>query len=139
MDSAGHAAIRLRRDAMAGRGWSMDGGASLTTYYIGLCLDEFRNEFVRWLRKARREVADPRDPAELPDLADQTDLEDAVAVADELRRCLARLSPKRRTALLLQALGLRHDEIGQRMGVSARAVEGLIRRARRDLQREREA
>ncbi len=100
--------------------------ASFPTYLhtvVGrLCLD--------WARRRR-----PDYPGELPDAAAAgPDPAESLVLAERraaLRRALAALPPAQRLALLLQHdEGLDYASIAGIMGLSVRAVEGCIRRAR---------
>lgn len=103
--------------------------ASFPTYLhtvVGrLCLD--------WARRRR-----PEYPGELPDAAAaEPDPAESLTRAERraaLRQALAALPPAQRLALLLQHdEGLDYASIAAVMGVSVRAVEGCIRRARSTL------
>jgi RNA polymerase sigma-70 factor (ECF subfamily) len=60
-----------------------------------------------------------------------------VIVAREIRAALARLRPTRRAVVVLRDIeGLSYAEIAERLGLSQSAVESLLFRARKDLQKE---
>lgn len=58
-------AIKLfRTKGLAGTGWNVDGGAALTTYFVGACLAVFPVVWRRWRREQPRDRAfDHTDPA----------------------------------------------------------------------------
>jgi DNA-directed RNA polymerase specialized sigma24 family protein len=126
---------RFDKLARTGSGWSPERGATLATYFYGLCLDAFPNEFRAWLRYIKRggcvelsetgEIARPRGG----------DLADAMAARLDLRRDLSTLPDEQRHALLLQFEGYSAHEIGVRLGRTSRSVEGLIYRARERLKK----
>jgi DNA-directed RNA polymerase specialized sigma24 family protein len=129
------AALRFHRTADEGRGWSQDHGVTLATYFFGLCIDEFPNEFKAWLTD-RRQARWQADAVAQLSPTDSPDPAEAVLVSDDIRQRLAVLSQDQRTAIVLQAAGFSQIEIAARMHLSVRAVEGLIYRGRRRLSRD---
>jgi len=121
----------FREYALVRSGWTADGGASLKTYFIGSCVLSFPNVYRRWRREDERwsrvELDDETVaglPCTVPDPAD-------VAVANvELRNGLRELDPRTAAALALTAEGYSHEEIAEVLGISIRAVEGLLYRHR---------
>ena len=124
---------RFRDRALIGDGWRPDGGARLSTYFVGACLYEFPNQFhsrrdqaERWRRQDNcdpalvRAEADPAgDPAAL------------TAVRLWVQGKLCDLDPRARAVVTLKIEGYRQDEIAKILGEpSARAVEGVLYRWR---------
>lgn len=117
------------------RSWNRDGlperpGAWLTIVSRNLLFNHYR----------RRQTAALDDPAmALVPHMDTGEPEDAAEVAGIVRRALARL-PLRQSRLLeaFHYEGRRVADLAAEMGISERAVEGRLRRARRDLRRELE-
>ena len=124
---------RFRDRALIGGGWRPDGGARLSTYFVGACLYEFPNQFrsrrdqaERWRRQDNcdpalvRAEADPAgDPAAL------------TAVRLWVQGKLCDLDPRARAVVTLKIEGYRQDEIAKILGEpSARAVEGVLYRWR---------
>ena len=54
LETVAEALTFFRRYVLYGRRWSYDGGASVTTYFIGSCLFAFPNVFRRWQGEQRR-------------------------------------------------------------------------------------
>jgi DNA-directed RNA polymerase specialized sigma24 family protein len=129
--------LALRRFAdrgRAGRGWAAEGGASLTTFFVGGCVLAFGEVYARWAgRERRRQDAETALdgvlcgtwPGREPDPAD------VVAARDRLAHVLPD-DPRERAAVLLAAVGYSHGEIAEALGggTSARAVEGRLYRYR---------
>jgi hypothetical protein len=134
---------RFRDNALIGGGWRADGGASLTTYFLGTCLLVFPNEFRRHRAQSQRwqaqdavdqatggsEAAADGDPAEL------------VTGTISIRAELARADPRTRAIVALRMDGYHQEEIAEMLSEkSARAVEGVLYRWRgREIKRRREA
>ncbi|MFE6054054.1 hypothetical protein ACFQ6N_25155 [Kitasatospora sp. NPDC056446] len=69
---------RFRRQAFVEGSWRFDGGASITTYFMGACAYDFPNEFRRWKsseerqsRALRREKAVYENPVRVLSVADE--------------------------------------------------------------------
>jgi DNA-directed RNA polymerase specialized sigma24 family protein len=123
---------RFRRDALIGGGWVPDGGATLATYFIGVCLGDFPNAYRGWDRERRRELrchtVDDGDTAVAGD-----DPAGAVLAMETLAEMLAALPERQRRAIVLDAQGYGRDEIAEILGVTGRAAADLVRRARREI------
>jgi DNA-directed RNA polymerase specialized sigma24 family protein len=125
----------FRQEALAGRGWRPDGGASLRTYFIHRCLFVFaavyrRNHLDRNRRAAAiaaLAAAQQARPVHAPDAAEVA----VNKVAAEER--LANLSPRERVVVQLAAAGYSYAEISGLLadGTSLRRVEGMINRYRK--------
>ena len=128
-----YALPRFRDRALIGGRWQPDGGARLSTYFVGACLYEFPNQFrsrrdqaERWRRQDNcdpalfRVEADPAgDPAAL------------TAVRLWVQGKLCDLDRRTRAVVMLTMEGYRQDEIAEMLGEpSARAVEGVLYRWR---------
>ncbi|WUH97712.1 hypothetical protein OHR68_29930 [Spirillospora sp. NBC_00431] len=61
-------ALNRFRDRLRKDGWSPDGGATLTTYFIGAVILQYPNQFNRWLDERRR-VRELTGPAPVTDAA----------------------------------------------------------------------
>lgn len=124
---------RFRDKALAGGGWRADGGASLTTYFLGSCLYVFANEFRkhRWQRERWRRQ-DCRDPAagERPS-GPATD--PGIMVPGNLWVCesLGRADSREAPIVALTIAGWSQEEIAETLGMSPRAVEGVLYRWRK--------
>jgi hypothetical protein len=121
---------QFREQALVGGGWRYDRGASLTTYFMGSCLNVFPNEFRKWRAQRQRwnqqnrsdtncESDYLRDPAEL-------------AVSNlHAREYLDALDPRTRAIVDLTIDGYSQEEIVELLREkSVRAVEGVLSRWR---------
>jgi hypothetical protein len=136
LEAVAAAAARFHAAALAGIGWSSQGGATLGTYFLGLCIDEFPNRFRAWIRarqRARRQTDAAWDPSVQVTSPAGPDPLAAVQARDELHYRLGRLPPDQREAVLLQAAGYTLKEIAERMSSTVKAVEGRIYRGRQRL------
>lgn len=121
--------------------WDSSKGASLRTFFIGQCLLQFSNVYRVWWNAEERNHVLPWEPP-----TDQTwdDFEGDVLLPpssaadahtearDELRRAFGKIQDERaRAAFYLHAIhGLTHQEIGEKLGITAKAVESAMARAR---------
>lgn len=114
-------------------GWRPDGKASLSTYAVNQCVREFPPPFRHWLRR-RLLSASFLDAAGVPERAidhGQPDPADVVANRSEAEWLLAKFPEPERTALRLRAEeGLTQEEAAARVGLTAKALESRIGRAR---------
>jgi DNA-directed RNA polymerase specialized sigma24 family protein len=124
---------RFRDDAVAGRGWTPDKGAAVTTYFVGGCVFAFVEVHRRWRRELTRrrrigEAAETdlrREPA-------PADPADVVVAFETIAERLGSGSPAQ-LALFLGAAGYTRAETAEILGTTTRAVEGWLRRHRRRL------
>jgi hypothetical protein len=123
---------QFRRDVLLQDRWDPARGASLTTYFVGLCVLCFPNVYRAWLRSVP-----PRGWAELD--ADRTGsgdlpIEDQVIQqwmnADAL--VLVRNEDARR-ALVLVGMGYTQPQIADRLGTTTKAVERMLDYARKQV------
>lgn len=128
--------------------WDPMRGASLRTFFVGQCLLQFSNVYKRWRREELRSYAAPVDPdlareveefeSNLANLA--PDASEAARVKDELRCAFGSITDHRaRSAFYLSvAHGLTHEQIGHKLGMTGKAVESAIARARQQARENRE-
>lgn len=128
--------------------WDPARGASLRTFFVGQCLLQFSNVYKRWRREELRSYAAPLDAdfareveefeRDLANLA--PDVSEAAYVKDELRRAFGRITDHRaRSAFYLSVThGLTHEEIGRKLGMTGKAVESAIARARQQARENRD-
>src|SRR5215469_9193610 len=124
---------RFRERALVGGGWRADGGASLTTYFMGACLAVFPGEFRRHRAESRRwraqDAAAARDTVRQFDAA--ADPADVVLGELRIRDELARMDDRTRAIVAFRMDGYGQEEIAEMLGErSARAVEGVLYRLR---------
>ena len=132
----------FRNRALVNGGWTMEGGASLKTYFVGGLLYSFPNVFRRWAneRKAwtrlvRYERPDHVQNLPLPGSEDRPG-EDPARVAmerDTLRQYLRPLTPTQRRLVALTMHDYPQAEIGRTLHITERAVEGRLHRLRQSL------
>jgi DNA-directed RNA polymerase specialized sigma24 family protein len=128
---------RFRDEAVAGRGWTPGKGAALTTYFVGGCLFAFVEVYRVWSREAARQrlIGHAAESADQQRECAPADPADVVIAYETVEERLASGSPVQR-ALFLGAAGYTQAEIAEILGVTARAVEGWLRRHRRRSRRE---
>lgn len=124
-------AVEKFRDTVLRPGkWDPRRGASLKTYFIGQCLIRFPNVYRSW--EAETSARQAERPGDAEDwLANQDSLErpeNRVLVRDEVLRELVGLDERTRHALLLLNRGYDQYEVAERMGITRKAVEMIVRR-----------
>ena len=115
---------------------SFEGRSSFSTWVYGICYRTWSKErrwFRRWLR-----VFTLTEHGELPEQADLSAKTPELLEAEErlarLRAALERLSPKRRTVVVLHDLeGVPTNEIAEILALNANTVRSRLRDGRRDL------
>lgn len=134
-------ALRLfRKHALHGGRWRPDGGRCLASYFIGTCLLRFPSEFRRWSRERRRQPPTTSygvDAAAGLDGArtDRPSDDPAEVVVAEITstREMDTMPPRIRAIVQGVLAGWTHAQIGEGLGISARAVEAALYRYRRSL------
>ncbi|MFC5062156.1 sigma factor-like helix-turn-helix DNA-binding protein [Actinomycetospora atypica] len=146
--SVGVAVQRFMNQEIYGCGWSPTKGASVQTWFVGACLDQFANEYRRF--RAQRRTRD-----EL--IGDNLDLLEkdggargwsrAVAAEDpaltvldrmELEHILDQMYPLEREIVLLVGQGWSRQEVSRELGISNRKVRSTLERLRDRLSLRRE-
>lgn len=123
----------FREHALVGGGWRADGGASLTTYFMGACVTVFPNEFRKHrAQKQRWQAQDDSDQEAARSREAVTgDPADLIAGTMRVRQDMARMDPRTRAIVALRIDGYRHEEIAEMLGeASVRAIEGVLYRWR---------
>ncbi|MFD1716137.1 RNA polymerase sigma factor [Amnibacterium flavum] len=128
--------------------WDPAKGASLRTYFVGQCLLQFSNVYKTWRRQELRSYVEPWQSdidRELDDFEDGSaestpGPDEGAALREELRRAFGKITdPRARAAFYLSAThGYTHDEIGQKLGITGKAVESVLARARLQVKEGRE-
>ncbi len=127
---------KFRDRALVGDGWRPEGGANMTTYFMGACGYSLPNEFRRWQGQQIRWHGQDGADARLYSL-DRNDahVSDAGTIAVGNLRVLddlARLPTRTQAAVALTLDGWSQEEIAEIVGAeTARAVEGLMYRWRK--------
>ncbi|MFJ3791355.1 RNA polymerase sigma factor [Kitasatospora sp. NPDC090091] len=130
---------RFRRRAFVEGGWRFEGGASITTYFMGACIYDFPNEFRKWrtseekyFRALGRQKAFYEDPVRTVG----TDEE----VLSKLRVLLELEDiddPRTKAAVAMVIDGYSQEEICEVLNArTVRAVEGLLYRWRTKIKRQ---
>lgn len=136
-DTVAKALSLFHTRSVAGTGWSHDGGAALTTYFVGSCVAVFPGVFRKWQSSRSRwdkagnasmKVIDPVRHAQDP--ADEVVSREKVM--DSLRRMPDRV---RDIASRVVWDGCSQAEIASELGLSERSVEGYLYRYRTEYQR----
>jgi RNA polymerase sigma factor (sigma-70 family) len=128
-------ALNVFRDKVLVPGrWNPEGGASLKTFFVGQCCMQFGNVYRAWHAQASRDrYIDTAEDSALDVFADFVEGQERKAVQRDLvERILGQIKDERaRTAFYLKAIhGLTYEEIARKMGISSKALEHLISRAR---------
>uniref|UniRef100_UPI0006E2648E RNA polymerase sigma factor n=1 Tax=Streptomyces hirsutus TaxID=35620 RepID=UPI0006E2648E len=121
--------------------WSPDGGASLTTYFVGAAVLAFRPVYIRWYRTHQlgqaeldHRSADTDDVLYAQhDIPDQraTDPAHAAATRDHIHRLRPLLPGEQlREALGWITLGYTHAEAAAKVGMTPKALERRLARVR---------
>jgi DNA-directed RNA polymerase specialized sigma24 family protein len=129
--------------------WDPAKGASLRTFFVGQCLLQFSNVYKTWRRAEVRTYVAPWEPPGDPDWDDfEGELpappvpgaDAGTEARDELRRAFGNISdPRARAAFYLNVIhGLTHSQIGEKLGITAKAVESAMARARVQVEKGRE-
>jgi DNA-directed RNA polymerase specialized sigma subunit, sigma24 homolog len=139
-------ALRAFRDNVLVPGmWDPAKGASLRTFFVGQCLRQFSNVYKRWRREELRSYTEPQAPPATAEWADEfedgpstplaPDASEAAQLRDELRRAFGKITDERvRSAFYLSVThGFTHAQIGEKLGMTAKAVESAIARARQQV------
>ena len=125
---------RFRDQALVGGGWRFEGGASLSTYFMGACLYVFPNEVrKRRVQHKRWRLQDNGDPGLISPAEDPT-TDPCVISTGNLRVCddLARTDDRTRAIVALTIDGYTQEEIVELLEeTSVRAVEGVLHRWRK--------
>lgn len=118
--------------------WSPDGGASITTYFMGACVLQFPNRLRSWRQRQKRWTR--QDNADALHLGRGAVDDPATIVAGDAQvmEHLSRLGPRARSIVSAHLAGYSHAAIAEMFGEnSARAVEGVIYRWRSEEQTRR--
>ncbi len=130
-------ALRFFRDRVLRAGyWSHEGGATLTTYFIGACLLVFPNVFRRWQAAERRwhgalavETLHCPEGTRLADSATADPADVVIGRATVLSE-LDSMPASTRDAAALVVDGMSFAEAGDFLGTTDRAIEGRLYRYR---------
>ncbi len=131
--------------------WDPSKGASLRTFFVGQCLLQFSNVYRKWHGQELRSYAEPQAPPSTIEWADEfedgpttplgPDASESAQIKDELRRAFGKITDERvRSAFYLSAVhGFTHAQIGEKLGMTAKAVESAMARARQQVRKNLES
>jgi DNA-directed RNA polymerase specialized sigma24 family protein len=130
----------FRTYGLVGRRCQEEGGASLTTYYVGACVRSFRPVYEQWFRDRSQSTTTGNisledEPAHV-DLAHEGAVapDQSAVIQDQVRRALAALSDQQlRMGLVRRALGYTQREAAASVGLSEKAMERRLSRSRHRL------
>ena len=132
-ETVAFAITRFQNEVLATGRWDPTRGASLKTFFIGMCLKQFPTTYTEWLRRAGREAEEQR---ALRDRAchggDWGTPWRPAAIAVSMEETLEALVPDELTRAVVQ---MRHEgyhqaEISEVLGISEGAVESRLHRLR---------
>lgn len=124
---------RFRQQALVDKGWTPEGGASITTYFMGACAYDFPNEFRRHRASEARQHRALRREKELysPPVSTLSVAQEVLgnlSVLDELGEIT---DPRVQAIVALTLDGYSQDEIRELVdATTVRAVEGSLYRWR---------
>lgn len=127
----------FRRYALIGGAWRPEGGASLPTYFVGASVRAFPQVYRKWHREQLRELLELGREAELHVLPallpgqQGADPADVAVTEDRIARALKLIQdPDLRRSLGLHAIGYTHAEAALQVGITPKALERRLDRAR---------
>lgn len=124
----------FRQNALIEGGWTYDGGASVTTYFMGACLVAFPNEFraYRAGEERHRRAVLRQQTVQLPDLAAPSAEDEALGIHHVRDHLKGIRDSRTRTAVAALVLaGYTQLEIQELLDApSVRAIEGILHRWR---------
>ncbi|MCZ2807601.1 hypothetical protein O2W18_21050 [Modestobacter sp. VKM Ac-2983] len=116
-------------------GWwdpDREGGAGLESYAVGAAFQVFPDAYKQWARVRHEKLRDRfRDVPDVASLGPST--EDGIAIKTSFNEVMQLARPVTRKLLFLQRLGYSATEAGAVLGLTARSVEGHMRRLRDDI------
>ncbi len=128
-DTVAHAIVKFREKVLLPGRWDPTRGASLKTFFIGQCLFQYPNARERWMREQHRDLLVAEFEV-LADLPSEPGVDRDVLRALEVEELLGRLEVPTRKALVMSTAGHSHKEIAQALGLTPKAVERTLARAR---------
>lgn len=133
-------ALNLFHDlATSGSGWSHEGGAAITTYFVGTCVKTFPNIFRNWQRLRDRSRRDAEQYAPFDeDGRTASDHSEEVLTRQALIATLEKMpQAMRRIAFSMAFEDKNQAELAADMGLTERSIEGRLYRYRKELERRR--
>jgi hypothetical protein len=129
----------FRAKVLMKRRWDPTKGASLRTFFVGQCIFQFPNIYREWLLevKANWRHGFTDDVAEMDFHTDHTPAIDRQVIASIVSsQAMAEITdPRVRKAMYMTAAGHPQTDIARVLGVSTKAVERMLARAREMLKK----
>ena len=128
---------KFRDKVLRPGGWSPTGGASLNTMFITQCILQFPNVYRHWLVENKRPPAvhDGLEELEFMVAGPDSDPAGLVVIREEIAHALEHYvkDPRVTDALILKAWGYAMREIAEMLGVTKKALDGVLQRHWRKL------
>jgi DNA-directed RNA polymerase specialized sigma24 family protein len=121
-------------------GWT-PGKAALTTYFVNGLPIHFSNVYRSWCRQVRKEIdwrghtKSEADLADIPDVTITSDPQQLYILREALQEELKGLDAATRSILIMLNEGYEYAEISEIHGMSVRAIEAIVYRHRKRMQR----
>ncbi|GGO22100.1 RNA polymerase sigma factor [Corynebacterium marinum] len=121
---------RFREQSLFGGRWRPNGPASMRTFFINRCLFSSADPLTAFHRQRKRE----QEMIYLDGFSDRGSFVDPENTAEavtqdiDLMRLVGMLGPQDREILTLHLEGLKHREIGQKMGTTPKGIERRLAR-----------
>lgn len=140
------AIVKFRETVLLAKRWNPSLNASIKTFFVGQALLRFNNVYRRWLREETDRLRDRPTPddvlmlrAEIPSATFDAP-GGALIAADDLREHLdAARDDRTRSVLLLRAFDMSNAQVGEHLGISESAVEGVLYRYVKRVEKRRTA
>ncbi len=139
-DVVADALLAFRDRVLATATWNPQKGASLATYFIGMCLIKFPNTRRAWNRQQKRwgspEPLDPELPSKRTAPSAEETVVSAVADSDAVKAILSLVPTDENQAIIrLRSEGYGVDEIAEITGLTYKQVESRLSRVRSSLRK----
>jgi predicted HD phosphohydrolase len=127
---------KFRERALRGGGWRPDGGAAITTYFVGALIQELPNVYRSWKREEMSWYNDQLTEYKLEQHRSLPDPAAGPVQEAEVLQLFADFDTLQQDIWMLVAAGASQEAIAEKLGLtSPRAVEGRVRRIREELKR----
>jgi len=131
----------FRRRALIEGGWNSARKAALTTYFVNGLPLQFCNVYRSWCRQVRKEIIWENQTESgsnligIPEVTGTSDPQLVYIIKESVQEGLKGLDATTRSVLIMLDEGYQYAEIGEVHGITARAVEGIMYRHRKRVQR----
>ncbi|MDO5512581.1 sigma factor-like helix-turn-helix DNA-binding protein [Corynebacterium sp.] len=139
METVSRAIWAFREDVLPNGKWKPHGGASLRTYFIGQCLIRYIDVAKNWRRQRTADEQLVPFSEKLVESGKHTavdNVEADVIHSEMLEPRLSRIKNEdARAALIMQLKGFKIREIAEHLGRTDRSVEGMLKYAKKQIER----